>query len=961
MLRLDVGQVRTGQHDRLLYSTDASLYQVMPIAVAIPENAEQIQRLVRFASAHQLAILPRGGGTSLAGQCTAAAMVVDLSPKFRRVWDADAAKLSCKAEAGVVLEQLNREIASTGLFFAPDPATISQACVGGCIGNNAAGARSVRYGRTSENLNGIEVILGSGERLWLKAGAGREHVTAMKLAGQVAELVKRHAQLIRARIPRLVRRNAGYGLDLILDQLEAGVAVEDLNLSGLLCGSEGTLAITLAADLKLQPIPRARVLAIASFDSIDAAIFALPAILKTGPSAVELLDSVVIDAAGANIECSKYLSLSPRVSGALPAAVLYIEYQTSEANDDLSKQLRELQQLMGDAPVSIHREGSAMASAWTLRKSAEALLHGMSATQKPVTFVEDNAVPVENLSRFVKQFRAIIESHGTSAAFYAHASVGVLHVRPMIDLRTPMGLEKMQAIAVEVAELARACDGVMSGEHGDGKARGPLLERFYGPEMMAVFRELKRIFDPQNLLNPGNIVDAGPVTSITQNLRVQKEKQGEAIDTYFDYEDQEGFRSAVEMCNGAGFCRKAAGGSMCPSYRATMDERHSTRGRGNALRLAITGQVSDSGDANWTDTETIKTLDLCLSCKACKTECPSNVDVSRLKAEYTAQRYRMTGKPFAARVFGHIRSFNKIGSMIPGLSNWLLSSGAVRWVAKKMLNVSPNRTLPRFGPSLFRWFDRRKPGSRAKRVVLFGDCFTAFNEPQIGQSAVFVLEKLGYDVVLKDVGCCGRSMISVGLLDDAIVSADRVLQMLSAFLDDPSVAAIVVCEPSCLSAIKDDWLQLKLKTPMPIRRRLAERAILVEDFVDRYWDQHPVRPTQQPGSESIILHGHCHQKALWGDQTSSAMLRRIGTVQVLPSGCCGMAGAFGYAADKFDLSMQIGELSVFPPIRAAGDQATIVTPGTSCRHQIRDATARHAQHPIQVVATWLGESPDSKA
>jgi FAD/FMN-containing dehydrogenase/Fe-S oxidoreductase len=967
LAQLDVGQVRLSEQDRLLYSTDASLYQIEPLGVVIPETVDQIHRLLGFCRLHRIPILPRGGGTSLAGQCTTAALVVDLSPAFRNVSDVDVQQRRCVAGAGVVLDQLNRELAAmhTGLFFAPDPATTAQASIGGCIGNNAAGARSVIYGRTSENLSAVEVMLVSGERTWLRAGAGRTDPVAARLAADVAGIVRMNADSIRNRIPKLVRRNAGYGLDLILDQLDAGVLPEDLDLSGLICGSEGTLAIVLAAELKLQPLPVARQLAIASFVSIDAAIAAVPGILVTGPSAVELLDSVVLDAAAGNVECSRYLSLLPVVGGQRPAAVLYVEYQSEKSIEELAEKFTLLSQVIPNAPIVIHTDFIAMASAWALRKSGEALLHGLSATKKPVTFVEDNSVPVENLARFVKDFRRIIESHGTNAAFYAHASVGVLHVRPMIDLRESIGLEKMQAIAVEVADLARECGGVMSGEHGDGKARGPLLERFYGPGMIEAFRQIKRVFDPEHLLNPGNIVDAGPIESITQQLRVQREDADDFSEqqTYFDYEDQEGFRSAVEMCNGAGFCRKTAGGTMCPSYRATLDERHSTRGRGNALRLAITGQLAAKGEQKWDDPGTIATLDLCLSCKACKTECPSNVDISRLKAEYTAQRFKRFGTPLAARVFGHIRRLNQVGAMMPGISNWMLGQPAVRWVLHQLLNVSPKRKLPRLGPSLFRWFKKRQApdvDSGLRRVVLFGDCFTAYNDPHIGQAAVGVLEKLGYQVLVPNAGCCGRSMISVGLLEDAIRSADRVIQILKPFVEDSTVAAILVCEPSCLSAIKDDWLQLKLTTPLALRRQLADRAMLVEDFVDRKWEEHPMRPALSAMSgvdrPAVCLHGHCHQKALWGDQTSSAILRRLGNrVDVLPSGCCGMAGAFGYAKDKYDLSMKIGELSVFPPIRAATNATLIVAPGTSCRHQIRDGTGRKAVHPIEVLAKWLGD------
>jgi FAD/FMN-containing dehydrogenase/Fe-S oxidoreductase len=909
-------------------------------------------------------------------------VVVDLSVGLRGVKAIDVGGRRCTVEAGVVVEQLNRTLAEagSGLFFAPDPATIAQATIGGCIGNNAAGSRSIRYGRTSENLAGVEVVMGSGERVWLRRGAGREQPAAARVAEEIARIALQNAPLIRERIPRLVRRNAGYGIDLVLDQLDAGVQPIDLNLSGLICGSEGTLAVVLAAELVLQPVPRERGLAIVAFESVDAAIAAVPAILRLGPSAVELLDDVVLDAARGNVQCARYLALLPKTPSP-PAAVLYVEFQTERAEESLDEKFAQLSAALPMLPMSVHRDGGAIASAWALRKAGEALLHGISAGKKPITFVEDNSIPIENLARFAKEFRRIVADHGTTAAFYAHASVGVLHVRPLIDLRDPRGLAAMQSIAVRIADLARDCGGVMSGEHGDGKARGPLLERLYGPEMIEVFRQIKRCFDPRNILNPGNIVDAGAVESITQNLRVHRERDvaaDAAVETFFDYSDQEDLRGAVEMCNGAGFCRKMAGGTMCPSYRATLDERHSTRGRGNALRLAITGQALCDGPAversasrgergsgntqlrgtQWNDPETVETLDLCLSCKACKTECPSNVDISRLKAEYTAQRYRITGVPLAARAMGHIRAINQFAASFPAAANFLARSKSLRPLVNRLLHLAPQRSLPEFGPSLFRWFEKRPRHAGADKVVLFGDCFTAFNEPHIGRSAVYVLEQLGYEVVLPRVGCCGRAMISLGLLDDARHAIDRLVAQLNAVLDDPAIIAIVACEPSCLSAIKDDWLQLKLSSSLDVRRRIAERSMLVEDFVERRWDAHPRRPSAlKRNDEHLVLHGHCHQKALWGDQTSSAILRRLcaGQVDVLPSGCCGMAGGFGYGADKYELSMKIGELSVFPPIRAMAERSVIVAPGTSCRHQIRDGTGRRAVHPIEAVAGWFGE------
>ncbi len=975
--KLVKGEVYFDRHHRLLYSTDASIYQQEPVGVVMPADAHDIQQVLAYCAAAGIGVLPRGGGTSLAGQCTNFAVVVDTSKHMRRVLEIDPQQRRCRVQPGITLEELNLRLAkgNTGLLFAPDPATVAQATVGGCIGNNAAGARSIVYGRTSENVSAVDVVLTTGHRTVLTHGAGRRDKTALRLALGVAEICSRYAEPIRQRFPRTLRRNAGYGLDLIRKQLDRGVEIEDLDLSGLVCGAEGTLAAVVEATLKLHPVPTHKGLAVVSFASVEAAMDSLAGILSTLPCAVELLDDVVLEAAAGNSICRAYVDLLPRVMGDRPRAVLYVEYQSSIGSAEIQDRFDALQSKVGVASIAEYRDAASMSAAWALRKAGEPLLHGLPGRRKPHTFVEDNAIPVENLPRFVREFKAIVARHGTEAAYYAHASVGVLHVRPLIDLHDPADRARMRAIAVEVADLARECGGVMSGEHGDGKVRGPLLERYFGPEIMAAFREVKALFDPAGILNPGNITAPGPVESITSGLRIDAahatRADPAAIDTYYTYTDQEDFGHALEQCNGAGVCRKTAGGTMCPSYRATLDERHSTRGRGNALRTAVTGQSSPDGKPDFSDPGTIETLDLCLACKACKSECPSNVDIARLKAEYTAQRYRAAGRaPLRARVFGHVRTLNRLGAMAPAMANFANRLPPVRFILNRVLGVAPQRSLPAFATSLYKWFERRSPAqgrpqsemahtpandaSVRPRVVLYADCFTTYNDPHIGKAAVRVLEALGYEVLLPRVDCCGRAMMSTGLLADAITSADRTLSALRPFIDDPSVRAFVVCEPSCLASIKDDWLLLKLATPLDIRQAIAGRSSLVEEFVSKNWETHPTRPPLRPIDRPIHLHGHCHQKALWGDATSSDALRRVSAdptrVHTLPSGCCGMAGSFGYDAKKYDVSMQIGELSVFPPLRAAGDDALIAAPGTSCRHQIHDGTGKAALHPIEIIA-----------
>ncbi len=977
------GEVRFDVHNRMLYATDASLYQVEPLGVVIPASVDDAARIVRFCAQRGLPILPRGGGTSLAGQCTNRAVVIDFSNRCNRHEAVDIAQRRVRVEPGITVDDLNDSIASTGLFFAADPATSRHANIGGCIGNNAAGARSIRYGRTSENLLAVDVALADGRRVRLDEGAWSRDPVARELTEKVVDVVRRYEPLIRERFPKTLRRNAGYGLDMILQQLDAAAAagrdpsdLSTINLAKLIAGSEGTLAVTLGAELKLEPKPRVKGLAVLGFSDLDESIAAVLPILTTNPTAVELLDDTVIDLARANNEYKQYVELMPQPNQGTLKAVLYVEY-FGAAPAEIEAGFAKLRAVTPDIAALYLTDTGEMLNAWKLRKAGEPLLHGVPGNRKPITFIEDNAIPVERLSEFVKRLRQIVADHGTIAAFYAHASVGVLHVRPLVDIHDPEDRAIMRSISTKTADLAKELGGVMSGEHGDGRVRSPFLERYFGPELMTAFREIKAIFDPHNLLNPGNIVEPRPIETMTQLLRVMPASPPsppthdrlatvpDSIDTYFDYTDQHGFDSAVEMCNGAGVCRKKQGGTMCPSYMATLDERHATRGRGNALRLAITGQLgalrsdgSRETGPNFDDPGTIETLNLCLSCKACKTECPSNVDIARLKAEYTAQRYAAKGTPLQARIFGAVRLLNRLGSITPALANWINRTPPARAFVERILGLDPRRSLPPFARSLAsQW--KREPERGGPRVVLFGDCFTMFNEPGIGLATRRVYEAFGYTVDLADAGCCGRAKISTGLLPQAIEEVDSTLTRLSAIIDDPTVEAILVAEPSCLSAMKDDWLTLKLKTPMELRRRLAAKAFLPEQFLDLRWDQHPRRPRFQtpPAAPSpVMLHGHCHQKALWGAASSAAVLHRIfgkDAIKVLDTGCCGMAGSFGYTADRYNLSMQIGELTLFPAVRAAATGTPVLAPGTSCRHQIHDGTGRRAEHPVELLARML--------
>jgi FAD/FMN-containing dehydrogenase/Fe-S oxidoreductase len=980
------GEVRLSRHDRMLYATDASLYQVEPVAVVIPASVSDAEDVVRICAEGGVAMLPRGGGTSLAGQCTNDAVVLDFSARCTRILELDAAARRVRVECGITVDDLNDAIAGSGLFFAPDPATSRHANIGGCIGNNAAGSRSIRYGRTSESVEAIDACLSDGTRVRIGRGTAREQPRLMAITRGVVDVVQRHEGLIRERFPKTVRRNAGYGLDMILQQLDAGVAPEDVSLAPFLCGSEGTLAVTLGATLKLHERPKAKGLAVIGFGDLDEAIAMVRPILATGPSAVEMLDDMIIGLARKNAEYRRYVDLMPApTDGRGLRAVLYVEYfGGSEA--EITERFEALSRVIASEgggsvpPVQLYRDAGAMLSAWKLRKAGEPLLHGVPGTRKPITFIEDNAIPVERLGEFVRRLREIVTKHGTIASYWAHASVGVLHVRPLLDIHDEDDRERMRSIAVQSADLARELGGVMSGEHGDGRVRGPLLERFYGSELMGAFKEVKRLFDPSNLLNPGNVVDLSgerprPIESMTRALRVEPTPGRPVavpsdVETFYDYEKEHGFDSAVEMCNGAGVCRKKQGGTMCPSYMATLDERHSTRGRGNALRLAITGQLrGEDGESIWSDAGTQETLHLCLSCKACKTECPSNVDIAKLKAEYTAQRYAREGAAWSARVMGNIRTLNMLGSIAPTVANWFNSLRMVRGVVNRALDIHSKRSLPAFSASLRACWNEQDEASRdgegekigrdAPVVALFGDCFTMYNESGIGLAAKRVLEACGYRVMLADAGCCGRAKISLGLLGDAIAQVDETLATLRPVIEDDRVVAVLVAEPSCLSAIKDDWLSLKVRTPRTLREKLAKKSFLPEEFLHMRWDAHPRRAVFRAPAGEVVLHGHCHQKALWGVQSSAEMLRRVvgERLRVLESGCCGMAGSFGYSGDRYELSMKIGEQVLLPAVRGARADACIAAPGTSCRHQIHDGAQREALHPIHLLAQWLDEAP----
>ncbi|MSR69816.1 MAG: FAD-binding oxidoreductase [Phycisphaerales bacterium] len=972
------GEVRFGQHDRMLYATDASLYQVEPIGVVIPTSVQDGIAAIKVCARLGVPLLARGGGTALAGQTVNRAVVIDFSANCRTIMQIDPVNRRARVEPGVVLDQLNEAAAAHGLMFGADVATSSHATIGGMVGNNSAGANSILYGRTVENLIALDVALADGTRLRLEEGSCDSDPRLNEMTRRLAAIVLPIAAEIDRRIPKIRRHVDGYNLDILLAQLRSCTAgtFDRVNLAHLVCGSEGTLAITLAADLTLVARPKVRGLVIIGFDGVPAALRHLSAMIATAPSAVELIDDMVIEMAKRNTSYRADVAVMPTpVSGTL-GAVMYVQY-FGDSRQEITAKMDRLEAALAGAPLVRHFEQAAMDAAWRLRKAGEPLLHGVPGDRKPITFVEDTAVDPQRLSEFVEAFRAIVARHGSVAAYYAHASVGCLHIRPLVALSNEQGLETMRSIASDVADLVVEYGGALSGEHGDGRVRSPLLTRVLGPTIAQAIRDVKQVFDPTGRLNPGILVDNNAPHQITSRLRVRPDDRhfvhAPSVATFFSYEREEGFSSALEQCNGAGLCRRLTpGGTMCPSYRVLKDERHATRGRANALRLAVTGQLAvrkeraPSAPA-WSDEETKATLALCLSCKACKSECPSNVDISKLKAEFTAQEFLSRGRvPWRVRMLSGVGRINSIGAALWPVSNLVVRTKPIRLLIAALMGFSAKRSLPQFGPSLRAWMVRRSaarvrdlgPDSITPKptVLLLPDCFTQWSEPEIGRAAIEVLERLGYRVVLPRVGCCGRAAISTGMLAAAARSCrESAIALVDAFRRENAIA-LVGLEPSCLSAIKDDWLELNMALDPSVLRQLASKTWMIEEWIDAQWDSHPLKPKMSTTTEAILLHAHCHQKALWGAGSSSRLLQRLfgSRAQALATGCCGMAGGFGFQSANYELSMQIGASDLFPKLEANPD-AIVCAPGASCRHQVADGLSRRAIHPIELIARALAD------
>ncbi|MBI3493608.1 MAG: FAD-binding protein [Acidobacteria bacterium] len=973
------GEVRFDRVSRALYSTDASVYQIAPLGIVVPRTREDVVRTVDIARRHGVSITARGGGTSQAGQAIGSGLQLDTSKYFNRVIEVNAAERWARVEPGVVLDELNAQLREHGLRFAPDISTASRATVGGMMANNSSGARSVLYGKTIDHVIEQHVVLADGSvahfrpltRATLDEACAGDSLQA-ECYRTVRRLAAECAGEIDRRFPKILRHVGGYNLD---EFVESGRSSTPFNLAKLMVGSEGTLGLVLEAKINLVPLPKAKAVLVIEFEALLDALAATPLVLRHGPSAVEVMDTFILDHARENAALD---ALRRSILQTDAGALLCVEFYADHA-DDLPQRLAALErELAASGFRCVWRRAMSAADQariWSFREASLGLSMAMKGDAKSLSFVEDTAVAPEKLRDYIERFLAIVRGHGTSAGVYAHASVGCLHVRPVVNLKTAEGIQRFEAIANDIADLVLEFGGALSGEHGDGLVRGPFTRKMFGPVLYEAFRTIKKTFDPDNLFNPGKIVDCPPLTS---NLRYGAAYATPDPPTHFDFADHGGMGRAVEMCSGLGVCRKTLDGTMCPSYMATREEKHSTRGRANTLRLAMAGRL---GDAGLGDHDVYDVLDLCLECRACRAECPVGVDVGRFKSEFLASYWRRHGTSLRARTIGHIHALSQWASRVAPVANLAVRSAPGRWLGEKILGVDRRRTLPAFasrtltervargsGSSVARGFQPSvrsplpsalspssapSPQPPATSAILFNDTFTNFNHPEIGIAALDVLAAAGVGARLVRHVCCGRPLISQGLLDEARGLAEANTDALH---DAASRGErIIFLEPSCLSAVREDAPALLRGESQRKARLVADACVLFEDFLERHCEAGRAHLDLRPGPATILLHGHCHQNAMGLLAPARALLSRIPetTVVDLDAGCCGMAGSFGYAREHYEVSRQIGERRLLPAARAMQPGSVLVASGVSCRQQVKHFTGVDATHPAELLRSLL--------
>lgn len=947
--------VRTDMYQRMLYATDASIYHVEPAAVVIPKHRDEMQAVMEEAARFGIPVTARAAGSSLAGQAVGRGIIVDVTRHLDRILDLDRENRRVTVEPGVVLDHLNGFLREEGLLFGPDPASSNRAAMGGIVSNNSTGSHSICYGMTADHVNAMDVILADGSRAHLEnldEAGFRAHMDRSGLEGAIYRGLDTMLSdpaardIIHRDTPAHWRRCGGYNLDRLTPE---GVSFllehpPGRNLARLLSGAEGTLGLIESITLDVVPLPKRTGLAIVHFDDIVRALETVQVILEVEPSAVELLDHLGMSMCRQSPMWRK--KLEQFVQGE-PNSILITEFQ-GENDAEIVSKIERLKRHLKERGAPSHAVVDVLsergqADVWSVRKMGLGFLMSVRGDHKPIPFIEDAAVPVEHLADYVTGVEGFCNERGLDVAYYAHASAGCVHIRPMVNTKAAEEIAHLPDIIHFAIEKLKGFGGALSSEHGDGRARSSFNKVFFGEDLYGLYAQTKGIFDPEGILNPGMITGAEPMTD---HLRFGSEYRTQQLRTNLDFTQDLGYASAVEMCNGAGVCRKLGSGTMCPSFMATREEEHSTRGRANALRNVLNGRLDPD---LLTDKRLYETMDLCLSCKACKAECPSSVDMATIKVEFLDRYHRANGTPLRSKFFARASLQARLlsGWKAP-LVNKISNHPFMRQMLEKVLGVSAQRTLPPFASKPFTtWYSKhirgRKAGERP-RVVLFNDTFNTYHYPDVARAATLFLEACGFDVILPGHRCCGRPAISKGLVDLARKQASQTLDKLLPYATEG--LPIIGLEPSCILSFDDEYHRLlpgDARVPV-----VAEQAILFDQFVAGL----PVEQLpSMSGYDEILLHGHCHQKAEVGTAGTHAAIGRIEgcSVNEVDSGCCGMAGSFGFEKEHFDLSMQIGKQRLFPAVRETPRHATVVAPGVSCRQQIAEGTGRKAIHPAELL------------
>ena len=931
------GEVRFDEATRYTYSTDASIYEIKPIGVVLPRTHEDVFATMEIAHQFKVPVLPRGAGTSLAGQTVCDAVVIDMSKYLNKVLEVNTEEGWALVEPGIVQEQFNLQLKPKGFLFGPDTSTANRATLGGMMGNNSAGSHSILYGKTIDHVLSTDVVMASGEGRTLGQITFEEAHRRGGLEGRIADIVNSHREEIEKRFPKIMRRVSGYNLDEFIRNGK-------FNLSKLIVGSEGTLAAVHQARVKIEPRPKATALLVVHFKDVVESIRASDVILPFEPSAIELIDDLIIGLARNSLEMSRQLGFIEGNPGALLLVEFYGDTETEVRSKVEGVEAALKREHFGYAFVRAY-DPAEQFKIWKVRKAGLGLLLGMKSARKPIAFVEDCAVEPSKLPEFFVRFRDVIHKYGTSAGYYGHASVGCLHIRPLINTKVPSDIQIMQDMTNEIADLVIEFGGSMSGEHGDGLARSYLNEKLFGSRIYKAFQDVKRAFDPEGRMNPGKIVNAPPMT---ENLRYGGEYTTTNITTHYDFTREGGFANSIEMCNGMGVCRKLNEGTMCPSYMVTMEDVHSTRGRGNLLREIISGKLPIE---EFTGKALHDALDLCLECKGCKAECPSNVDMAKLKYEFLAHYNDANGISLRSNIFAHIHTLSRMASHMPTLANAMMNRPVIRQALDRWVGIDARRKMPPIAQQTFEaWFKKRlNPTARIaeRNVVLFHDTFINFNYPDVGKATVLLLEAAGYHVEIAERQCCGRPMISKGLPEEARENARFNVGKLAPYVE--AGFSIVGCEPSCILTFRDEYPDLLKGHDVD---SVASATFLLEEFIVR--EKQAGRWTLEFGKQSakVLIHGHCHEKALIGSRYLKEAMSLAYTVEEIDSGCCGMAGSFGFEKEHYDVSMAIGTRRLFPAVEKNQD-AIVVAPGVSCRQQVEHATGRRALHPAEALLQAL--------